>query len=101
MPLVFSPPRFKEFPKIATNYQHWFFIIDCGQAPLDPLANGISMNAKHRGNLFNRIGAMNFDEPIVRMTFALGARPCFGDGHSARDHAFAFRLASIRRWSQS
>jgi hypothetical protein len=101
-PLVSDAALLEEVGQIAAMNEHRPPLVNRWQAsPFDPIPNRIAVTAKQSGDLFGSVVTVNFDEPMVRVTFALATRSNLIGPYSGRVHAIAFRLASIRRCNQS
>lgn len=68
---ILRPPRVKELGEIAPQDQNWSLVVARRQAPLDPLAHGVPVNAEASGDLFHRVAAVGLDEPVIRVAHGL------------------------------
>jgi hypothetical protein len=67
--LVLDSSGLKKGRKLRAQDQHRSFVIQDRQASLSPLANGIFVNAKQNGNLFDCVVAVNFHLAVVWVAF--------------------------------
>jgi hypothetical protein len=64
-PLVLQPARLNEVGKMPAEDQQGPLLVNDRQPPFDPFAHGIPVNPKQTGDIFHRIGTVNFDKPVI------------------------------------
>jgi len=69
-PFVSCLTRLKEGTGLSTQNHGRPFSVDGAQSSLDPYPDGILMHGEQAGELFDRVGAVDFDNAGVGMTFS-------------------------------
>jgi hypothetical protein len=68
--LILGSTVLKEGTDLASENQGWAFSINGGESVLDPCTDGILMNGKPSGDLFDRVVVMDLHTAVIGVAFS-------------------------------